>query len=167
MKEDRLVPAGGKDQEQTLPWQSDRARDEALALVQPLPARLWSRSPAAPQQVTRGRAPAASPAPRRAVEPAQAAFPRGRRRLGVGNAALLTPSAEKHPQTKGALRARAGGGAAGSQRLRSTENTWLCPSLSKIPRTCRDPGSPGISSRGSAPRPADNAGAARGGLWVR
>lgn len=35
MKEDRLVPAGGKDQEQMLPWQSDRVRDEALALVQP------------------------------------------------------------------------------------------------------------------------------------
>lgn len=55
----------------------------------------------------------------------------------------------------------------GGEALLSTENTWLCPSLSKIPRSRPDPRSPGISSSGSAPRPADNAGAARGGLWVR
>lgn len=104
MKEDRLVPAGGKDQEQMLPWQSDRVRDEA---ARPTPEPLCS-SPAT------GDPPRSQ---RHARLPNQRRRPllHGQRRLSVGSAALLTPRAEKHTQTKGALCARAAGGTAGSE----------------------------------------------------
>lgn len=167
-----------------LPWQGDSVRDEAAA-VQP---RCLISPPAATGD------PAAAPPPHlprhSGNESGRLFCPTPR---GESAGAILRFSngrAEKQIQTKGALalpRAGGGGTSSGSgsgalpgprrPRPRSgacADKTWLCRSLRKGPRVRPLPGSPGISSAGSAPPPAGGGRqcgtpgrAGRGGLWAR
>lgn len=171
MKEDRLVPAGGKDQEKMLHWQGDSVRDEAAGVQpccpSPAPAPLRSSPATGDGPQPRGCTPNLTP-PRSGGTRAggfSAQRPEGRRR---GQCCISQTAEQKNKprqRARSPLRrgqAAACGGTAGSAAARTAgaAPTRSPPAAAAAPGPAPRlaPGRPGFAmpsgkAPGSAPSP--------------